>query len=343
MLQELAVNRQSWCLSRAISNSRTAWQQRSGVRVGCRAGDDWGWGEASPLPGYSTETEAQVFSHLSQLSPSDFGPTEFFSWPAIVERVRSLVPSTLPSARYALECALLELASKRKAKPMVRFLNPDPDPGPRPMAELMTSLATGEEEANSAVKRGAASIKLKIGHPGLRNRELVLAQIISQRHSHVRLRLDANQALAAEDVQAYFSDWTEVPVEFVEEPSADWEGFSPTSLSMPLAMDESLRRPDAVELLETWASKLGALVLKPAVLGGLSKALEWAKLGQKYGVPSVVSHLLDGPTAAVGLRTLVRALPARGPAHGLGLQRAQGLARSPQPRSQSLILADGVE
>jgi L-alanine-DL-glutamate epimerase-like enolase superfamily enzyme len=88
-----------------------------------------------------------------------------------------------------------------------------------------------------------------------------------------------------------------------------------------VALDESLRGLDPHDL-ESLAVRSGAsyVVLKPMVLGGLSRCIELARHAAALNLGVVISHSFDGPVALVAAAALALALPTR---------IAQGLAPHP--------------
>lgn len=284
-------------------NAKRLWTEREGRLLRLFAAGEWGLGEASPLPGYSPDTLEEVEAALSAL-PTDLGLD--LDHPLASAAEISAPLASVPAARFAAETALLDLAARKLQIPAARLLGPERS-GLRAVAELLAG-----PEAVAVHRSGIAAVKIKIA--GLAE-DLDLIRAVRAAAPGLRVRLDANQLpLDAAFVRAL----EPLEIEFLEEP-----GTIPES-GPPLALDESLRAPGGTARLEALAPRLGAVVLKPAVLGGLAASLAWAERAARLGVPSVVSHLFDGPVAASALRALALALPPGGPAHGLGLRRAGG-------------------
>ncbi|HKA91867.1 MAG TPA: enolase C-terminal domain-like protein [Haliangiales bacterium] len=257
-------------------DARRAWTERRSLLVTLDGG---GVGEAAPLPGYSPDTLEACRDALAALPPLD--------GPADVARL----PDALPAARFALETAILARGGGLAAHL-----------GVAPRAVARCRLVADVAEADAAVADGAAALKVKIGVPG--DRDLLAA--LRGRFGAIPLRLDANGALAAAELDAY----VRFRPELVEEPIADPRQLPP--LPFPVALDESLLRLAAADVARlARAGRIQALVLKPMILGGAMRCLELARWAAGLGLATCASHLHDGPIARAATRALAEALPGR--------------------------------
>jgi L-alanine-DL-glutamate epimerase-like enolase superfamily enzyme len=148
----------------------------------------------------------------------------------------------------------------------------------------------------------------------------------------VRLRLDANGALAVASLPARLAALSRHGVELVEEPVAGDALLEMPPLPLPWAADESLADPRLCEAL--WrlppARRPAALVLKPAELG-LLRCLSLADTAAAQGLGVIVTHSLDGELGLAAARALAAALPV--PPWSCGLAPHPGLrhAMATQP------------
>jgi len=104
-------------------------------------------------------------------------------------------------------------------------------------------------------------------------------------------------------------------------------------LEMPaLALAEVFQKPTTMlyrNLLAMEAEEVirchpvDAVVLKPMVLGGLLRALEWARLARARGLRAIVTTSLDGTLGRLGAAQLAAALLADGPMPDAGLATAR--------------------
>ncbi|HEX2729019.1 MAG TPA: enolase C-terminal domain-like protein, partial [Rubrobacteraceae bacterium] len=116
------------------------------------------------------------------------------------------------------------------------------------------------------------------------------------------LRLDANRAWSLEEGVRFARGVSGWGIEYIEEPLADPAGlreFAGTC-GIPVALDESLVGM-APETLEKHRYA-GAVVLKPALIGGVSRTLRLAELALELGMRPVISSAYE---AGVGTAALV--------------------------------------
>ena len=336
MLRVVGGRLSSWCMPVKAQNAQRAWHRRYGVNLILSSSDGFvGTGEATPLPGYSTETWEQTREILMEYACGPVVIDTSNVLLSVAEKVKQ-IPSHMPSARYAYELALLDLASQYLGCSLAAILSDrwHTHIAERGVAEVVTDLEHAVANSIKAVQIGAKAIKVKVGRPGRFQEEL---KVIEQIASHVQtpIRVDANQTVPVAYLEQYISQLNDVVVEWVEEPvSLDiWAQYKYVNWPGFIALDESLRTAQSRELIPKVCGKLATLVLKPMVLGGLQNCLSWAKYGAQYGVDSIVSHLFDGEVAARGYCALAQVLPKDGPAHGLGIERAKSILAYTQNQS----------
>lgn len=305
-----------WSAPIRAENATHRWSRREGLVLTLLGGGFEGKGEASPLPGYSPdrlEDAARALAGLPTTLELDLGDPVA----SARELARWAVPLALPSARFAVEGALLDLAGQALDRPVHRLLGASTSVR---VAALVDQLEGAPARAEEARARGVRTVKLKVGRPGCDEAELAALEVLTGLVG-LRVRIDANRSLTDRAVR-WRSALAELPLELVEEPVLPDRAPETWFGAYRVGLDETLREPAADRLLDALGPR-AALVLKPAVLGGIGACLEWAERGARVGAPAVVSHLFDGPVAAAALRNLACALP--GPLdHGLGLERGGG-------------------
>lgn len=257
-----------------------------------------GFGEASPLPGYSPDTLQACRQALETLPLERLDQHAFersVEFPARLAAAHELLPRELPAARFALETALLDLESKREGCSPAELLNRSLSASV-PVSALVDELgssAVGQARAKQA--SGYGTLKLKLG--GELDRELDTLRLVAG-SVKAKLRVDANQRLSQADCSHLFPALIDLQVEFIEEPCVPslWSAL-PTQRP-PLALDESLQGLAASDL-PALVERSGAsvLVLKPMALGGFVECLRLADTARSLGLEVVVTHLFDGPIA----------------------------------------------
>ena len=299
-------------------DARRTWPERDSLllRLTDAAGHH-GVGEASPLPGYSQDRLDDVEPALAAVALSDVEaalaqPTTR----AALAAIASLLPRHLPSARMALETAALDLLGQRQRLSAPVLLGAEAG-ARRPLAQLLgaASSPTLLPDAERALQAGFIHFKLKLGAPGRLEREVAGVQALRQRHGEpIVLRLDANGALSAAQLEQAWPSMSGLGIELFEEP-----GPLPNALlgTLPLGLDESLQGLDEDEVAALVRQRQARyVVLKPMALGGLAHCWRLAEMARTLGVLPVLSHSFDGPFAWRATAALALALP-KGPAHGL--------------------------
>jgi L-Ala-D/L-Glu epimerase len=307
----------------AAKSATSEWSERTGMLLRVRTPDGLvGQGEASPLPGYSSDAYASALATLRSVDwerlPEPDVPE---SAAEIVGRLDRIAGSThVASARFALETAYLDLVGQRASRPLWRLFGGG-DAGSRvPLSSLIGSAddAGIVDAARTAVARGVAGVKLKLSG---RSSDERVARVRSVRAAigGAGLRLDANGSLPADRARSELSKFSDLGIEFVEEPVARGSVPSLTDLPVPIALDESLQDPDAWDRMAPALERLGcvALVLKPMALGGFSACIRWASKAREHGIDVTVSHLFDGPVSLTACAHLALAIGSR--RYGSGL------------------------
>lgn len=304
---------------------------RVAVRVTVSAGDRSGRGEALPLPGFSPDDADGCEQALALLAgtrlelPATGTPGERLD-AALAPLAGTL--AALPSARFALECALLAAAAQAESRSAAEWLAAGRALQPVPVSVLLPDDERAPAVAAAAAARGHRVLKLKIAIRGRSDAdEEALLAAVQAAAPGVRLRLDANGALPPADAPARLAALAPYGVELVEEPCVG----IPPRLPLPWAADESLADPArAAALLALPPERRpAAWVLKPALLG-LARCLVLADAAAAAGIGLIVTHAFDGDTGFAAACALAQALPA--PPRPCGLAPHAGLSQ-PWPDS----------
>lgn len=300
------------------ANARNRWTERIRLIFGLEDSDGCiGWGEAAPLPGYSPDTLEAVKAVLPE---APFVVQEGFSG---IARIVNQIPESVPSARFAVETALVDLWAQRSGCSLAERW--EVHEAPVMVAGLVTT--DDPDEAAKEVRRFVIrdrlrAIKVKIGRPSRFEAELeVLHAVQALLPNGTMLRADANRNLPTVSLKARLQAIAGFGLEFLEEPAPPEVMASLDKVPVPWALDETLQPgPD-----RAWAFRFGpehgvvAWVLKPAVLGGLQASLQLAQAARARGIDPIVSHLFDGPIGAFAHYILAQKLGGKR-AHGLSDQ-----------------------
>ncbi|EOY1444697.1 o-succinylbenzoate synthase [Escherichia albertii] len=250
---------------------------RDGLYVCLRDGEGEGWGEISPLPGFSQESWEEAQSVLL---------TWVNGWLA-----GDCALPEMPSVAFGVSCALAELAdalpqaANYRAAPLC---NGDPD-------DLILKLADMPGEKVAKVKVGLYEAV----------RDGMVVNLLLEAIPDLHLRLDANRAwtpLKGQQFAKYVNPDYRDRIAFLEEPCKtldDSRAFA-RETGIAIAWDESLREPDF-----TFAAEEGvrAVVIKPTLTGSLDKVCEQVQAAHALGLTAVISSSIE---SSLGLTQLAR-------------------------------------
>ncbi len=205
-------------------------------------------------------------------------------------------PLTHPASRFALETALLDWLGQTRGRPVHQVLGGNVERRPIPIADLVLEQdpASWPTHVDALLADGASHLKLKVGAD--LGHEVSALQTIRRAHPTLPLRLDANGRIPLDSLRRHATALEGLELELFEEPVAADEWPAALDLSLPFALDESLRDEGlSGRLLESGA--IHAVVIKPMVLGGLRASLAIAEEAAAHGARYLVSHTFDGPIA----------------------------------------------
>ena len=250
---------------------------RDGLFLCLSDGEREGWGEISPLPGFSSETREEAQAELLAWAQrwQQHGDTD----------------APVPSVAFGTSCALAELhhelpqAADYRAAPLCTG---DPD-------ELLPVLAAMPGEKVAKVKVGLYEAV----------RDGMVVNLLLEAIPDLQLRLDANRAwtsLKAQQFAKYVNPAWRNRIAFLEEPCKtreDSRAFA-RETGIGIAWDESLREADFVFAAEPG---LRAVVIKPTLTGSLQKVREQVNAAHALGLTAVISSSIE---SSLGLTQLAR-------------------------------------
>jgi L-alanine-DL-glutamate epimerase-like enolase superfamily enzyme len=273
-----------------------------------------GTGEASPLPPFSKEDAAMCQRALAT-SARWLGEVDEALPPAEAASV-ALAEAPLehvPSARFALETALLDRLGQRHGVPISACLA-----GGATLARLLVNallIADASvdmaERAALLMASGFSAIKIKLrarDDAGFARELGALREVRARLPLPYELRLDANGFYSLDTARRRLEALAPIAPRYVEQPVPADLLLELGECAVPWAADESLARPELAEALLD-APGCAAFILKPAILGGLARARHLALAAMKKGIGVVVTHLCDGPAAMAAASELALSLP----------------------------------
>ena len=327
---------------------------RAGFLVALRADGVTGWGEASPLPGWSLTSLLEAEVALRSVTDGLARGGEAALGPLLAAM------HDTPHARAGVAGAWADLQARRAGLRLAEHLGADPTLAPAsevavntPMAAPAARTAAGrvpaevavnalvaapapsevEQAAHDAVEAGFGTVKLKVGAsaPAVDAERVRAAR--AAMGAEAELRLDANGAWDEPTALDVLSRVRDCDVAYCEEPVTGIDAIAAVGerSPIPVAVDESVRsEADAVEALDAGVSNL---IVKPQALGGPDVALSIADRAHRAGASVTVTSFLDSAVGVAHALHVAAAVDATASQSG----RAHGLATA------ALLAADVAE
>ncbi len=290
------------------SNARASWERRDTILVALHDGEGRvGLGEAAPLPGMSSDSIEDVEAELRAWRFAGAVEGHAEGCDRFAGDLQGAV--VCPSARFALELAMLDLVGQTTGCPAWQLLLP-----PSPAVEVAVSALLGDASAPGAIDRarhfvgqGARTLKLKLGAHAIACDVAAVTALRGVLGQAIALIGDANGAWSKEMARSALEMLAPLAFAYVEQPvpSDALDDLGPTAI--PVWADESL-------ILESTRARalasphVAGVVLKPTMLGGLRACADVAQRAHRSGKGVVVTHSLEGPVGLGGCATLAISL-----------------------------------
>jgi O-succinylbenzoate synthase len=293
-----------------IQGQESTYRQGFAMQISDEQGHS-GWGEISPLPGFSRETIEDVQARFHELTDWLQGQ----SVPEACEQLDGTFESWLAklhlpaSLRFGVESAVLNLLANARQLPLSVLLG-----GNQLQTIPINALLSGSAEqvlkkAHETHQNGYRAVKVKVGRSSIHDEISFIKQVAGILGDTVSLRLDANQNWSMEDALTFAKGIAGCRIEYIEEPCrtlAESREFS-VSTGLLVALDESLLKFNPQELNDY--TDMAAVVLKPTLLGGIERALQFARMAKSLGLAAVISSSYE---SSLGILTLAHLAAAIG-------------------------------
>ncbi len=323
-LARFDLYRYSLPFSRPLTLGGITLRHREGLLLRL-TGDDGsvGWGECAPLPGFSRENLGDATSQLRRLAGSIMGREVTDDWVYPYGELGRELDGTAPSVRFGFELAVWNLYGASSGKMLTELVTPSPREVVPVNGLLSGSPAEVLEEARLMRGAGYRSVKLKVGARTVAEDVALVRALGEELGEGISLRLDANRAWGYEEAAEFVGGTAGVRFEYVEEPLADpaWLPGLVREFGVPVALDESLVSMEPEELEEHRCAL--AFVLKPTLLGGISRTLRVAEWALRLGVTPVISSAYESGVGTAALVALAAGIGDRPVAAGLDTYRTK--------------------
>lgn len=270
----------------------------------------YGLGEASPLKGlsedYSTDYQLVLCNTLKQIEVLEIPESQA----EILIFVSEHIPAELPSIRFGLETALLDLINGGTHK----IFNTDFYQGSyrMPINGLiwMGDEAFMQQQIEEKLKAGFNTIKMKVGAINF-NQELELLENIRKEYSanDITLRVDANGAFTPEEAADKLEQLAALELHSIEQPIKTGQHQVMAELCasgiLPIALDEELIGVHDYSAKEALLKSIRPqyIILKPSLVGGVKSCQEWIEIAENLNIGWWMTSMLE---SNVGLNAIAQ-------------------------------------
>ncbi|MDZ7371293.1 MAG: o-succinylbenzoate synthase [candidate division KSB1 bacterium] len=302
-------------LKRPFRTGELCLKVRRGFLVRAIEGRSSGWGEASPLPGFSPDTPADIIDQFHKFFSEGITSNDN-DWRLLLQ-AREITSVSSSALRFGVESALIDLRAAQQGLTPITLL------GGKCEKIIVNGLAFGDSadelvrQAARLAEEGYRVIKIKVGRLALADEIATIKEIAA---FNLQLRLDANRLLPLDQAVDFARAVADLPIEYIEEPVNDPHDLPEFCRRSPIApaLDESLLMAEYENL------PAAAWILKPGIHGGIGDLIVRIERAQERGVLPVISSPL---LSAVGLSMAAALAAAFCPDEPMGLDTASLFSR----------------
>ncbi len=269
-----------------------------------------GVGECGILPGLSLDDLPDFEEQLQSICDL-FNQFELDVFPFNINIIlNQLVPEHLPSIRFGIETALLDIMQGASRK---IYENTFSDGVEGILMNGLIWMGTYDSMAaqvEEKLRQGFTTLKMKVGAIDF-DKECMVLERIRKRYSsaQITLRVDANGAFTRDDVYEKLKELARYELHSIEQPIAagqtDFMREVCAQSPVPVALDEELiglfDYRKKFELLKK--VKPPYIILKPSLLGGFQQTSEWIEIAGRLGVGWWITSALE---SNIGLNAIAQ-------------------------------------
>ncbi|WP_425392554.1 o-succinylbenzoate synthase [Ekhidna sp.] len=280
-----------------------------------------GIGEVAPIQSLSPEVIEEIPQFLSQLSEPIKKLFKPENKEQVFETVAELVPATMPSIRFGMEMALLDLLNGGEKLIFTKNLGDIRIP-------INGLVWMGDErfmrdQIEQKLSDGFRCIKLKVGALDF-DTEIAIIKSLRNISDDLIIRLDANGSFQTNDVLHKLKTLSKYNIHSIEQPIMPMQPEAMELIcnrsEIPIALDEELigitGSRDRVDLLQDLKPQY--LVLKPTLHGGFNSVKEWIDLAEIHGIQWWVTSYLESNLGLNAIAQFTSQFLENKEFHGLG-------------------------
>lgn len=299
-VDDIAIFRYRLPLVARVTLGRRATDSRDGVCLRLRSGQEYGWGDAAPLEGFSAESPTDVAASLQALRSE---------LPLAGHRL--LERAAAPSARFAIDTALREIAARQASEPaLVASASIRRETIPMSGLRGDVTSATGPDVVDPAGR--AEVVKFKVGRESPEREAARVRAELEAMGGAVGIRFDANRRWSVAQSSSFLTMVRDLPIDYFEEPATnprDAERIAGMGISV--ALDETVvalaatARDNGAALyrrVHEFVPSTSVLVVKPSLIGAWDVTLALAAAAIENECRVVLSSAYE---SGLGVRALV--------------------------------------
>lgn len=286
-----------------------------------------GFGEAGPLVGLSVDDREDFEEQLERILPQIEGFSIPFQQEEILNLVEKAVPAHLPSIRFGVETALLDLLNKGNKRILANDFYDMESPIPINGLVWMGDKDFMFKQIREKIEQGFDCIKLKIGAIDFEQECSLLAYVRKQfGKGKISLRVDANGAFSPAEALGKLNQLAGFHIHSIEQPiqQGNWEEMADLCRNspIPIALDEELIGIGDPTIKQQLLDQIRPqyIILKPTLVGGMAACKEWVRLAETRNVGWWITSALE---SNVGLNAIAQLTSSFDPTIPQGLGTGQ--------------------
>ncbi len=270
----------------------------------------FGWGECGVLPGLSFDDVPDYELQLQSVCEL-FNQYELEVFPFNLQIIlNQLVPEHLPSIRFGIETALLDIMNGGLHK---IYENPFSNGVEGVLMNGLIWMGTYESmimQVEEKLRQGFTTIKLKVGAIDF-EKECKVLESIRKRFlkEQITLRVDANGAFETSEVYEKLKKLATYDLHSIEQPIRAGQTEMMYQVCkrspIPVALDEELigvfdyrKKYDLLKKV-----KPAFIILKPSLLGGFQQTSDWIEIAGRLGIGWWITSALE---SNIGLNAIAQ-------------------------------------
>lgn len=268
----------------------------------------YGLGEAAPLKNLSPETVDEVIEVMRELQEALRAVSMPIDAEEMYHTVDELVLKKLPSLKFGLETAFLDLMNGGVRKLFDNAFSQGTALIPINGLIWMGKAEFMKQQIEEKLAAGFKCIKVKIGAIDF-EKELELLEMLRSVSDELVIRVDANGAFATNEVFKKLGDLGPFQLHSIEQPIMAGQIEAMQLICkrspVPVALDEELigemDKYQKQELLKIIHPQY--IILKPTLLGGFRETLEWIQIAESMNIGWWLTSALE---SNVGLNAIAQ-------------------------------------